>query len=212
MTKTPSPSDATILEISATGEIAVAPDLATISFSVETQSHEASDALHANAGKLETIVAALGTMGVAARDIQTSRINLAPQYVHRDGKPPRFESYQASSEIRVKVQDMTMPGRIIDGVVSAGATTVQHVALDLADRTAAEQAAQRAAIAALHAKAALFAEAAGLKISRLLRFSDSRADHEGGPAVRYALHAATPILPGEIVVRAEVHGTYALVR
>lgn len=212
MTTTPPPSDTTILKISAAGEIVLPPDQATISFSVETRSSEASDALRANAAKLEKIVAALLAMGLAERNIRTSQIDLAPQYSHVNGQLPRFENYQAGSEIEVKMQDLAASGQIIDGAVAAGATTVRHVELDLADRASAERAAQRAAIAALNEKAELFAKAAGFAVGRLLRLSDSGADSESGPVKFYARHAAAPIHPGEIVVHAEAYGTYELVR
>jgi uncharacterized protein YggE len=72
----PAPS----LNLSAYGEVKAAPDMATITFGVQTEAVTAQQAMRDNAAQMTRVVAALRRAGVAERDIQTSGLNLSAQY------------------------------------------------------------------------------------------------------------------------------------
>ena len=76
----PSVPAETLLSLTATGESTRVPDIAIISAGVVTQAAEARAALTANNSQMTRVVAALKKAGIAERDIQTSNINLNPQY------------------------------------------------------------------------------------------------------------------------------------
>jgi uncharacterized protein YggE len=79
---------ATTLNLSASGESKVVPDLATITLGVQTDAPTAAQALSANAAQMTKVVAALKKAGIAERDIQTSNLNVNPQYVYvRTSRP-----------------------------------------------------------------------------------------------------------------------------
>src|SRR5688572_21352784 len=74
------PVAGTRLDVSATGTVSRVPDLAIISAGVVTRSSTASGAIAENATRMERVRAALRRAGIEDRDIQTSSINLNPDY------------------------------------------------------------------------------------------------------------------------------------
>ena len=222
MAQAPSPAAdsmfrATTLNLAADGEVKAAPDMASISLGVMTQARTAQDAMQANAQRMTEVMAALRKAGIAAKDIQTSGLNLSPQYVYEQNVPPRLTGYQASNQVTVIVHDLTKLGAAVDATVSAGANQVNGISFGLNDPTAAENAARQDAVKALQAKADLYAKATGYRIGRLVSLS------EGGgytprppmPMVAYASKREamdTPVSAGELNVRIEVSGLYELTR
>ena len=84
------------LNLSATGEVKVAPDMATITFGVVTEAATAQEAMAQNAARMTQVAAALRRAGIAERDIQTSGLNLQAQYDYVQNEPPRLRGYQAT--------------------------------------------------------------------------------------------------------------------
>jgi len=214
MTTIQTHSDATVLEISASGEVSVVPDQATISFSVETTADDANDALRKNAVKMAAIVTALSAIGVAEKDIQTSSIRIEAQHVHVQGQLPSLRGYKAFDGINATTRDLAGFGDIIDKAISAGVTAVRNIQLGLTDRSAAEKTAQVAAINGLMEKAAFYAQAAGYTVGRLLKFSDGTGILVPQRPVLIGELArgggGVVVQPGEFIIRAEVYGTYEL--
>src|SRR3546814_4512670 len=97
----PIPVPGTRLDVSAEGEVRRAPDIANISAGVVTQAATASAAMQQNATRMTTVVAALRKAGVADRDIQTSSLNLNPQYRYQENQPPQLVGYPASNTVQV---------------------------------------------------------------------------------------------------------------
>ena len=180
------------------------------------QAPSAQAAMAANATHMTAVTAALRRQGVADRDIQTSNLNLNPQYQYADGQPPRLTSYQASNQVIIRVNDLARLGPAIDAVVGAGANQVQGISFGLKDSQGPEDAARKLAAKDLAAKADLYAAATGYHVSRLVTLSES-----GGYApqpimpmamARMAKADSTPISAGELTVRVEVSGAYELAR
>ena len=208
---------ATTLNLSAHGQVEVAPDMATISLGVMTQGATAVAAMQANAARMTAVTAALQKGGIAARDIQTSGLNLSPQYRYEANKPPVLTGYQASNMVTVKVRDLTRLGQAVDATVNAGANQVNGVSFGLQDPTAAENAAREQAVKALGAKAMLYAGATGYRVSRLVQLSEGGGYSAPPPMPRMemrmsAAKADTPVSPGEMTVRIDVTGLYELTR
>jgi len=207
------PFQATTLHLSATGEAHVAPDIATITLGVQTDAPSAAEALRQNRAQMTATLAALKAQGVREKDIQTSGLSLNPQYVFQTGEPRRLTGYQAVTNVSVTVRDLSRLGAAVDAVVAAGANQVRGVAFSLADPQVAEDQARRAAVKALQAKAALFAEASGYRLDRLVALSDASVMNPirplGVPIARMQA-VSTPVEPGELDVSATVTATYEL--
>src|SRR3546814_20607245 len=78
-----------------------------------------------NATRMTTVVAALRKAGVADRDIQTSSLNLNPQYRYQENQPPQLVGYQASNTVQVTVRRIAESGRIVDMLVASGSNQIR---------------------------------------------------------------------------------------
>lgn len=209
---------ATTLNVSAYGETRIAPDMATITFGVMTQAGAAAEAMAANRTRMNAVAQALRNAGIADRDIQTSGLNLSPQYEYEQNQPPRLVGYQASNQVTVTARDLNTLGRTVDAVVGAGVNQINGITFGLQNPRGAEDEARRAAVQSMAAKAELYAQATGHRVLRLVNVS------EGGGVVPVnrpvmmrmaadmAESAPTNIEPGELRVRIDVSGMYELGR
>lgn len=223
MAQTPPPSadsmfKATTLNLSAYGETKVAPDMATINLGVVVEAPTAAGALSANSTKMNEVMAALKKAGIAERDIQTSGLNLNPQYDYVQNEPPRLRGYQASNQVTITVNDLAKLGAAVDATVKAGANNVNGISFGLKDPSAAENAAREAAVKALTAKAELYARATGHRVGRLVTLSEGGgyAPPPPMPMMAYARAEkamdSTPVSGGELRVRIDITGLYELSR
>ena len=208
----------TTLNLSAYGEARIAPDMATISLGVETTDPTAAGAMRANAERMARVVGALKAAGIADRDLQTSTLSLSPQYVYEQNRPHRLTGYQASNQLTVTVTDLTRLGAVADAVVGAGATNVGQISFGLANPVSAENTARIAAVKALEDKAALYAQAVGYRINRLVNLSEGGGYTPGPPrpmpmmAMRAEAAVATPVEAGDLKVRIDITGLFELGR
>jgi uncharacterized protein YggE len=209
---------ATTLNLAAFGETRVQPDMATINLGVTTEAKTAAEAMAANAQRMSRVMAALRGAGVAAKDIQTSNLNLGAQYAYEQNQPPRLTGYQASNQVTIIVHDIARLGAAVDATVGAGATQVNGISFGLNDSTAAETAAREGAVKALAAKADLYARATGYRVSRLVSLNEGGGYAPSQPvplmmsAMKRGAVAETAVSAGELQVRIDITGLYELSR
>jgi len=207
---------ATTLDLSAYGEAKVQPDMATIQLGVTTEGATAAAAMAANNEQMTRVMTALRGAGIAAKDIQTSNLNLSPKYVYGQNQAPRLTGYQASNDVRITVHDLARLGPAVDATVSAGANQVNGISFGLNDRTAAESAARAQAVRALQAKADEYARATGYRVLRLVSLGEG-VSVQGPrpmalPMARMQAAASVPVSAGEMEVRIDVTGLFELTR
>lgn len=166
------PSEGTQLDITATGEVSRVPDIATISAGVVTKSTTATGAIADNATRMERVRAALKRAGIADRDIQTSSINLNPDYRYENNQPPVLTGYQASNNVSVRFRDIRNSGRILDALVAEGANQINGPTLGIDKPEAALDEARAKAIAVGRGRAELYARTLGMRVVRLIAISE----------------------------------------
>ena len=197
--------DGTILDVAATGKTSRVPDIATIRAGVVTQAPTAAAALSENANRVDRVLAALKSAGVAARDIQTATISLQPQYRYAENQPPVITGYQASNSVAVRFRDVARSGTILDTLVKQGANQIDGPNLSIDKPEAAEDEARVDAVAKARARAELYAKAAGLRVTRIVSISETGGAQPNPPmpmpmmvkAQRGAEMADTAIAAGE---------------
>jgi uncharacterized protein YggE len=205
----------TTLSLTADGQVSTAPDMATVSFAVVTQGKTASDALKANNGRMNAVPAALKSAGIAAKDIQTSNLNLNPQYVYKDNLPPTLTGYEARDQITVRVNDLSKTGPVIDAVIAAGINQVDSISFGLKNDDAVLDQARQQAVATLQQRANLYAAATGLKVKRILTIEEGAPQTWQPPrpmmmAKAAAMDNSTPVSAGELQESVTVSATFEL--
>lgn len=209
--------DATVLDVVATGEVSRVPDVAAIRAGVVTQSATAAAALAENAARMERIVAALRAAGIASRDITTANVGLAPQYRYGENQPPVITGYQATNTVSVKFREIAKSGGVLDALVKAGANQIDGPQMSIDKPAAALDAARVEAVKQAQARAALYAQAAGMRVERIVKIEEA-GENRGNmprPPVMYARaemasDAQTQVLPGETTVSATVNVRFLL--
>jgi len=162
----------TRLDVSATGEVTRVPDLAIISAGVQTLQPSATAAIEENAARMERVRAALKRAGIEDRDIQTSSINLNPEYQYDQNRPPRLTGYRATNTVNVKFRDLKRTGSILDALVAEGANQINGPNLTVDKPETALDEARTKAIANGRARADLYARALGMRVVRLISVSE----------------------------------------
>ncbi|HJU30281.1 MAG TPA: SIMPL domain-containing protein [Hyphomicrobiaceae bacterium] len=206
-----SPSGRTV-SVTGTGRVAADPDIAQVSAGVVVEAETAKDALARNSTIMVKLIDGLKAFGVAAKDIQTSSINVEPRYAQaKDGKPATISGYRVVNQVRLTVRDVKRLGEILDGAIALGANQMGGVAFDVTNPEALLDDARKEAVASARRRAELYAAAAGVQLGEVLRIAEEAGDGPRPmPMARAAMAGAVPIEPGTRTLTIEVHVTYAL--
>jgi uncharacterized protein YggE len=204
--------------LSANGEgtAYVVPDIAIVSIGVTTRGATAAAALASNSADLARVIDTVKGEGVADRDIGTTGFSIYPVYEQpqpMDGVEPgpaKIVGYQVTNEVRVTIRDIAASGGILDKVVTAGANQVNGITFDNADRKTPADAALADAIRDATRQAGIMAEAAGVRLVRIVNVNASSGG--GGPvfARLEAMAAAVPVMPGERAITANASVTWEI--
>jgi uncharacterized protein YggE len=192
----------TRLEVSATGEATRVPDLAIISAGVVTRQTTATAAIQENAARMERVLSALRRAGIEERDVQTSSINLNPEYRYQENRAPQLVGYTASNQVSIRFRDIRNTGKILDALVAEGANQINGPTLTIDKPEAALDEARLKALANGRARADVYARALGRRVARIVSISESGGSYPVPPPMPMmmearAQNADSKILPGE---------------
>lgn len=162
-------------QISVTGEgkTYVSPDIAQLSFGVQTgRVATAKDAMAKLATAMNAVLATAKQQGIDEKDITTENLWLSPAYDYQDGRQiPR--GYEANQSLSVKVRDLDKIGDILNAVTAAGANQSGGVNFTLDKPEKAQADARAQAIKQAEAKAKELAAQLGVKLGKLRGFSEN---------------------------------------
>jgi uncharacterized protein YggE len=200
--------------LSASGEGVenAAPDMAVVTLGVLSRAATAREALDSNNADMDKVIQAVRGQAIADKDISTTGFSINPVYSRppqpRAGEEPaepRIVAYQVSNQIRIVVRDIDKTGAVVDSAVTAGANQAGSINFDIDDRQGLADKAIAAAIADAKRKAELMAEAAGVRLVRVLNVNAN----EGGGRPMFRLEARdaasappVPVMGGELSVSA----------
>lgn len=199
-------ASAPLVTLTVQEEVQSAPTLATLSAGVTTQAATASDALRQNAQKMNAVVAELKKRGIAAKDIQTSGINLNPQYNYNnngENQPPRLTGYQASNNVTIKTRDLAKIGELLDALVAVGGNNISGPNFSIEDDSKLKFAARDKALQSAQAQANFYAQRSGYKSAKLVSITEGVTINHGPMPVMLESRAAgkadfSPVEPGEV--------------
>lgn len=207
---------ATTLTVSSEGRVTRAPDIAEVSGGVVTMAPTASAAMSENAVRMNAVVAAVRKAGIADRDIQTSGLNLQPQYRYENNQAPILTGYQANNTVSLRIRRVADTGKLLDTLVAVGANQISgpNFRVDAAD--AALDEARLAAVKTARTRAELYARASGMRIKRIASIAES-GGYEPGPRPMMMTaraekmdSAPTPVAPGEVALTINVTMVFEL--
>lgn len=206
---------AATLSLTGEGTVRAKPDMATLSLGVVAEAATARDALAENTARMAEIIEALRAEGIESRDLQTADFAIDPRYSGPPRNPdlepfvPKIVGYSVRNTLTVRIRDLERAGQILDKAVTLGANSISGPSFTVADPSALEDLARKAAMRDARRKAVLYAEAAGVTLARILRI-DEVGDFSPPPMPMArtmkaeAFDAAVPIESGELAMIARV--------
>ena len=190
---------------------------------VVTESDEAPTALRENSRQMNDVIDALKKTGLTDKEYQTSRFQIQPMYTRRPRQAdatwkPKIIGYRVSNSLNVKTKKLELAGELIQAANEAGANSIDSISFGLADPRTHRAEAIRAATANALTDARTLAEAASLRLVRVLSITlDQAAAPPPIPLQRMSAGMAMaeaaippPIQPGDVTVHANVTVVYEI--
>jgi uncharacterized protein len=185
------------ITVTGTGTVTGVPNQLILSMGVQVTGFDVTSALNqANLG-VRRVTSALIGRGVAKSDIQTSDLNISPNY----NSSSQITGYSVSESLTATLNQLSQAGNQIQAAVQAGgnAVTVDGVSLNLTSTGPLMAAARAQAVANARAQAQQFASALGEPLGPVISISPVQPSTptplQFGAASSSA-RASVPISPG----------------
>jgi uncharacterized protein len=206
------PRQDAVIVVSGDGIVHAVPDGAVIQAGVATIAATAHEAMDINGSTMTAVIAAAKSAGISEPDLQTSELSVQPQYSDKTAKgEAKIVAYQVISRLSIRVRGRNRVGRLIDAVTSAGANQMYGLNFEVLEIQDYADLARKAAVADAQRKAELYAQAAGVRLGRLISLSENSAQSGPRPLMRQAAaQTAMPVESGEIDVAAQITATFEL--
>lgn len=208
-----------VITVSGEAHASLAPDLAIISFAVSKTEKTARAALDANNQAMTAVVKALKESGIAAKDLQTSGFSIAPQFVYpndnnNNPKPPVLTGYTVTNTLTVRLRDLAKIGSVLDRSVTLGINEGGSINFSNENPEKTIDGVRAAAMKNAAAKAKILAEAAGVKLGRIVEISEASAAPEPRALAPMAMAKEAsdqvPVEAGELSYSVTVNASFAI--
>jgi uncharacterized protein YggE len=192
------------ITVSSTGSVTLVPDVARVSLGVTATKDTVKAARNAASSAMTAVIASLKTLGIDDKDIQTTSIDLSP--VYSNNSPAKITGYRMSQQLQVTVRDLDKAGDVVDTATAAGATDVNGLWFEVADKDKAMNDARADAIAKARTSAQAMATAAGVGLQGVISISEASISYPGPMFAAGAARdsAETPVQPGTQDIQASV--------
>jgi uncharacterized protein YggE len=204
------------IEVTGTAKETVIPDMATLSFSINSKGKELIALKTDIDKKTESVINLCKKLGVEPKNMTSAEISIHPQYNHQDQS---FIGYEVSRNIKVTLNNLDKYSDLVNGAIQSGITTISNISLDTKDRKILENKALESAIKAAKKKAVILATSSGTGVGNVLHIKENTQGHSRFDHYRPVLRSASLIRgitakaafePGEISVTATVSVRYAI--
>jgi len=168
-----------VLTVSGTGEVTTHPDIATIQTGVVTEGKTAAEALAANTKAMSAVFKGLEAQKIAKDDIQTSEFSVYPVYNEPPARPdgtrdnPVIRGYQVRNQVTVIVRKLDTLGGVLDKLVSFGSNQMGGIGFAVDKPEPLLDEARGEAVKDALRKAKILADAASVKLGKIVSISES---------------------------------------
>lgn len=160
------------ITIDGEGKINAKPDIAQVTMGLVSEGMDIGQVQTQNTQKMNALVAALKSAGVAEKDLQTQQYYINPKYDYPNGTQ-KLTGYQVSQQLVVKIRDLTKVGSLLTQAAQLGANQVNGLVFTFDDPSGLQQEARTKAIADARNKANELARALGVNVVKVVSFSES---------------------------------------
>jgi uncharacterized protein YggE len=204
------------ISVSGSGLVSALPDHATVQMSIHSRAKELA-AAQAGASKVTAAVLSLtDKLDIERKKVDTTGATVRPDYRwNRETEQQELRGYIAERQMVVKVDDLEILGRLVEGAVGAGVNQVSPPQLDSSERKTKHREALALAAKDARANAEVLAKALGVKLGDPISIRDaSTAVRPPAPQVRMAAamesDAAATYNAGDLTFNASVSAVFEL--
>ena len=206
-----------VITVTGEGKTSIAPDLATVTFSVVSQGAKPEEIQTTNTEKINKAVAFVKAQGVKPEDIKTTGYNLSPRYKYdKDSGESSISGYELSQTVTVKIRALDKAGEIVGGLTMTGINQIGSLQYSIENPEAQRARAREEAFASARQKARDMAGANGVHLVRVISFTEQPTGSY--PPIYYgAMEAkgmggsvAPDLQPGSEEVNVSVSVTYEI--
>jgi uncharacterized protein YggE len=196
------------------GTVTGTPDTLTLSMGVSARAPSATVALDTSSNELQALQRVFIHSGVPAKDLQTSFLQLQPNYSN-SGK---VTGYEADNQLTITLHPIAKAGEVIDAAAHAVGNDVRidGISFSISNTTPLLARARAQAVQQAAADAAQLAAAAGTTLGPIVSITDQTGPSgpSGASGLQYAsasgAPARVPVETGTEQVNAEVQIVYQL--
>lgn len=204
-----------IVVVTGDGAVTAKPDIGYLSVGVDTSDPDAKKAQEMNKAAMDRLIKALKAKGIADADIKTTNYNMWKGVDYNKAPEAQVESYHVNNMVEVTINKLEQAGDIIDAAVAEGGNVSNGIRFAVKNKDALYQQALQAAVKQAQSKAAGIMDTFGVKPGKPWRVTetpqmDGPILYAGAAMENKAQDAAapTPIMPGEMEIRAQVTVEY----
>lgn len=212
------------ISVDGMGTATAIPDIATISFSVMSEGKTAAEAQDAATKTNNVALALLKEQGIADTDVKTTSYTVQPKYSWPQPcyNPPcvydeqRVVGYTVNQSTEVKVRDLGTVGALLSALGTAGISQLYGPNFQVEDEDTVRAEARKEAIEEARAKAQVLARDLGVRLVRVVSFSENAGGYPLPYDRAYGLGGATEakavpeLAVGENEIVSQVYITYEI--
>jgi uncharacterized protein YggE len=158
--------------VTGTGKVVYVPDVGYVTVGVTSEGQIAAEAWQKNGEIVKKVFDALKALGLDAKDLKTSNIQVSPKYDHPKDKAPVLVGYTAGYDLNVTVRDLSLMGKVLDAAVEAGANRQMTISFGCSDPEKYLDEARRKAVAEARKKAEIYVTGAGASLGLVQNISE----------------------------------------
>ncbi len=202
--------------VTGTGQAKGTPDLAIVTLGVEVRNSDLGTALDQVDSKMSAVSSALGDMGIAQKDMQTSTFDVRQEQPRnpQTGELTGEITFVVTNLLTAQIHEIDQVGEVVGAALDAGANEVTNLSFTFQDSQALESEARKLAAQNAQDKANELADALGVTVGPPIQIQESGVSPlpltvqaqptlgGGGPAIS----------PGQLSVTVQVSVTFQLER
>lgn len=217
----PSARDLNLIHTQGSAEVMGQNDSSKVSVAVVTQGRNLEKVSSENAGRTKAVIQAVKGLSIKDLKLKTSNYRVTPQKDYK-ARPPKIKGYEVHNAIVITLEGFENEplsknvSMIIGKALESGSNNINHIQFYIKNKAALEKEALKRSTREAMDRARTMAEAAGVKLKRIVSLSTqpihipTRAHMFRAAEMKTEASAAPPIEIGESQIRVQVNIAYEI--
>lgn len=166
------------IAITGEGKVIGTPDIAVVEVGFLTEKPDVASAQKENTEKMNKLLAEIKKLGVKEDDMQTTQYQIYPKYDYTEGRSV-LSGYTVNQNVSLKIRDLTKISPVLAKVGEVGVNQVSGLTFTIDEPENLQAEARAKALVNARAKAEALTKSLGVKIVRVVSFSEYNQPQSG---------------------------------